>query len=311
MPRKAGFFVRCATNSAGTIGQRRASAAPNPIVAVELLENCDVSAMVRHRQPGWVEHHQRTGTAVSGQGITYTVMVTNAGPSDADATSPTRCPARSSARRTPPRKRGASGFTTSGSGSIDDAAVNLPAGSTVTYTISATVIPAATGTLSNTATVTEAAGATASPPISIGWRRGPISKSPRPTTWVGRASPARPARPFRARGSPTRSWPPIPDQRRGRRDYRRPVAQLAHRRDVHRHGKRRRIRLHDQRQRQHRRYGRELPAGSTVTYTLRATINPAATGTLSNTATVTPPAGVTDTNSPGATVNAWARHGTE
>ena len=103
-----------------------------------------------------------TGTAVSGQGITYTVMVTNAGPSDADGAT-IADPLPSSligATYTATESGGASGFTTSGSGSIDDAAVNLPAGSTVTYTISATVNPAATGTLSNTATVTPPAGVT-------------------------------------------------------------------------------------------------------------------------------------------------------
>jgi hypothetical protein len=39
-----------------------------------------------------------------------------------------------------------------------------------------------------------------------------------------------------------------------------------------------------------------VPAGGNVTYTLQATISPSATGSLSNTATVTAPNGVTDVN---------------
>src|SRR5207245_1725746 len=39
-----------------------------------------------------------------------------------------------------------------------------------------------------------------------------------------------------------------------------------------------------------------LPVGSTITYTVTAKIDPAATGTLSNTATVTAPAGFTEAN---------------
>jgi len=52
------------------------------------------------------------------------------------------------------RGRGASGFTASGSGDINDSSVNLPAGGSVTYTVHATVAASATGTLDNTATVT-------------------------------------------------------------------------------------------------------------------------------------------------------------
>ena len=60
---------------------------------------------------------------------------------------------------------GASGFTASGSGNINDTA-NLPAGSTITYTVVGNVSAAATGTLSNTATVTAPAGVTDSNPAN-------------------------------------------------------------------------------------------------------------------------------------------------
>ncbi len=49
--------------------------------------------------------------------------------------------------------------TASGSGNINDA-VNLPVGGSVTYTVTATISAAATGSLSNTATVTPPAGVT-------------------------------------------------------------------------------------------------------------------------------------------------------
>ena len=48
------------------------------------------------------------------------------------------------------------GFTASGTGNIDDADVTLPAGSTITYTVHATIGSSAVGTLSNTATLNSA-----------------------------------------------------------------------------------------------------------------------------------------------------------
>jgi uncharacterized repeat protein (TIGR01451 family) len=106
-----------------------------------------------------------TGTAVPGLGITYTIVVSNTGPSDATGATviDTLSNLLSGATFTATETGGATGFTASGSGSIDDTAVNLPAGSTVTYTIVATIASSATGTLSNTATVTPSAGVTDSP----------------------------------------------------------------------------------------------------------------------------------------------------
>jgi hypothetical protein len=57
---------------------------------------------------------------------------------------------------------GASG-NTSGSGNINDT-LNLPAGSSVTYAINATVLESATGTISNTATVAAPTGVTETNP---------------------------------------------------------------------------------------------------------------------------------------------------
>ena len=102
------------------------------------------------------------GTAVPGDAISYTVVVTNDGPSDVTgATIADSLPATlSGATFTAAATGGASGFTASGSGSIDDTTVDLPAGSSVTYTLTANIAPSATGTLSNTATVTPPAGVT-------------------------------------------------------------------------------------------------------------------------------------------------------
>ena len=101
------------------------------------------------------------GTAVPGDGITYTIVVTNAGASGVTGASVTDAlpSALTGATYTAQQTGGATGFTAIGSGSIDDTDVDLPAGSTVTYTVVATINPAATGTLSNTATVAASAAA--------------------------------------------------------------------------------------------------------------------------------------------------------
>lgn len=100
-----------------------------------------------------------SGTYTPGGSITYTITVTNNGPSDvigasvsdsvpADIASPSwTCSAPSGAS-----------CTASGTGNINDTAVNLPAGRSVTYTLSGTVSPSATGALSNTATVSAPSG---------------------------------------------------------------------------------------------------------------------------------------------------------
>ncbi len=101
-----------------------------------------------------------TGTVNPGSQIAYTVVATNAGTSDVTgATIADPLPdALTGTTYTATATGGATGFTSSGSGSIDDVAVDMPAGSTVTYTVVATVDPAATGTLSNTATVSQTFG---------------------------------------------------------------------------------------------------------------------------------------------------------
>ncbi|MEP6484239.1 MAG: hypothetical protein ABJB01_07300 [Rudaea sp.] len=98
-------------------------------------------------------------TATAGGSVTYTIVASNAGPSNAvGATVTDTFPASLTATWT---CVGASGGTcaASGSGNIN-ATVNLPAGASVTYTVIANIGATATGTLSNTATVTAPAGVT-------------------------------------------------------------------------------------------------------------------------------------------------------
>ena len=98
-------------------------------------------------------------TAVPGTSDTYTIVVTNAGPSSVTgATVMDTFPAIfTGVTWTATATGGATGFTASGSGNINDT-VTMPAGSIITYLVTGTISPNATGSLSNTATVTAPAG---------------------------------------------------------------------------------------------------------------------------------------------------------
>ena len=102
-----------------------------------------------------------TGNAIPGNSITYTVVATNKGPNDVTGANvvDTFPAGVTSDSWTAVATGGASGFSAAGNGNINDLAVNLPAGSTVTYTVTANISPTATGVLSNTATIT--------PPLNI------------------------------------------------------------------------------------------------------------------------------------------------
>jgi uncharacterized repeat protein (TIGR01451 family) len=99
--------------------------------------------------------------AVPGGSVTYTITVSNNGPSDiTGATVADTFPAiLTGVSWTAVGAGGGTPGVMSGNGDISDV-VNLPAGGSVTYTVSATINAAATGTLSNTATVTAPAGVT-------------------------------------------------------------------------------------------------------------------------------------------------------
>jgi uncharacterized repeat protein (TIGR01451 family) len=91
--------------------------------------------------------------------VTYTIVASNAGPSTATgATVSDTFPASLTCTWTCVGAGGGT-CTAAGSGNISDT-VNLPSGGSAAYTATCTLSVAATGTLSNTATVTAPAGAT-------------------------------------------------------------------------------------------------------------------------------------------------------
>ena len=99
------------------------------------------------------------GSVVPGTSETYTIVVTNNGPSNVTGASvvdtlPANCTGDT---WTATQSGGASGFSASGSGNISDT-VTMPVGSSITYTVTGAVSPSARGTLTNTATVTAPAG---------------------------------------------------------------------------------------------------------------------------------------------------------
>lgn len=99
-----------------------------------------------------------TTTVAQGQTLTYTILVTNLGPDPVSgaAVADNPPPALGSVTWTCIASPGAS-CTAGGSGSLSDSIV-LPAGATVTYSLTGTVSTSATGSLSNTATVVSPAG---------------------------------------------------------------------------------------------------------------------------------------------------------
>jgi uncharacterized repeat protein (TIGR01451 family) len=98
-------------------------------------------------------------SATPGGSVTYTIVASNAGPSNATgATVADTFPAALTCTWTCVGAGGGT-CTASGSGNINGT-VNLPAGGSTTYTATCAISASATGTLANTATVTAPAGVT-------------------------------------------------------------------------------------------------------------------------------------------------------
>lgn len=98
-------------------------------------------------------------SAVPGTPITYTIVVSNAGPSaSGNATLSDNFPSLTGVTWTCAATFGST-CPPSGSGNLSETVVLAPAG-TATFTATGTIDPAATGTLANTATVTAAGGVT-------------------------------------------------------------------------------------------------------------------------------------------------------
>ncbi|MBW8878419.1 MAG: DUF11 domain-containing protein [Acidobacteria bacterium] len=227
-------------------------------------------------------------TATPGGSVTYTIVASNAGPSDATgATVADTFPASLTCTWTCVGAGGGT-CTASGSGNINDT-VNLPNGGSVTYTASCTISAAATGTLSNTATVTAPGSVTdptpgnnsatdsdtlaASADLSITKTDGVTTATPGGSvTYTITASNAGPSNATGATvadtfpASLTCTWTCA-----GAGGGTCTASGSGNVNDTV-----------------------NLPSGGSVTYTASCTLSAAATGTLSNTATVTAPAGVTD-----------------
>lgn len=92
-------------------------------------------------------------SAVPGESLTYTIVANNAGPSDDPTVSVTDTfPAGLTCTYTSISAGGSTGNTTSGSGNLSES-LNMPSGSSVTYTVICDIASDATGTLANTATI--------------------------------------------------------------------------------------------------------------------------------------------------------------
>lgn len=102
---------------------------------------------------------------IAGTNVSYTIVVSNPGTLGVNGATVTDVfPAvLTNVTFTSVAAGGATGNTAAGTGNINDT-VSLPAGSSITYTVTGTVPPSATGSLSNTATVTPPAGITDSAP---------------------------------------------------------------------------------------------------------------------------------------------------
>ena len=154
--------VTVAGNATGPIVNTTAVAAPagvsDPNLANNSATDTDTVGSIADLA---ITKSDGVASVTSGTSTTYTIVVSNNGPSGVTgATVSDILPAAiSSDAFTAVGSGGASGFTASGSGNINDT-VDLPAGSTITYTLNANISSSATGNLVNTATVTAPAGVT-------------------------------------------------------------------------------------------------------------------------------------------------------
>ncbi len=231
-------------------------------------------------------------TIVPGAPVTYTIVASNAGPSDAiGATVADTLPAAILGATWTCAGAGGGTCPAAGSGDIN-ALVDLPVGASVTFTVMGTVSAAAVGTLSNTATVAAPAGVTDPNPgnnsatdsdtltpiadLAITKTDGAATAVPgTPVIYTIVASNAGPSAVTGATVTDTlpavltaATWTCV-----GAGGGSCPASGVGN-------------------------IGASvnLPVGATATFTLTATVSAAAMGTLSNTAAVNVPAGVTDPN---------------
>ncbi|QQR73046.1 MAG: DUF11 domain-containing protein [Holophagales bacterium] len=130
-------------------GDPRPASAPD-IGADEIVQNADLS----------ITKTDGVTSVVQGGTATYTITASNAGPSAASGSLVTDTfPAACTSVNWTCTPSGGATCTASGSGNISDT-VNIPVGDSVVYTAACAVSPSATGSLANTATVAAPAGIT-------------------------------------------------------------------------------------------------------------------------------------------------------
>ncbi len=233
-------------------------------------------------------------TEIPGTSITYTITASNpTGPSNAPGSTVTdNFPGTLTGVTWTCVGAGGGTCTGAGAGNIADA-VNLPVGGSVTYTVNATIAASATGSLSNTATVAVGGGVTETAPanntatdtdtltpqanLAITKTDGAATEIPG-TSITYTITASNPTGPSNAPGSTVTdnfpgtltgvTWTCV-----GAGGGTCTGAGAGNISDAV-----------------------NLPVGGSVTYTVNATINPAALGTLTNTATVATAGGITDTN---------------
>lgn len=286
---------------------------PDDVDAIELLLDADASgandievAMIGAIGPKTVDFSStptvdlmisktdNRADVTPGEQLTYTVVATNNGPSAATgATITDAFPAElTNATYTSTVTGGATGNTANGSGDINDT-VDMPVGSTITYTIQGTVDPAATGTITNTASIAAPNGLVETDTnnnnaIDVDNITPTADLQITKTDNVENAVPGRQvtytivvtnAGPSDVSGATVVDNFPADIQVTG---YSSSTTGTVSGNTVSGTGD-----INDT---------VDMTSGSTLTYTVDATISSSATGTITNTATVTAPQSITDSN---------------
>jgi uncharacterized repeat protein (TIGR01451 family) len=142
-------------SSQGTLTSDSLTGALSDDPGVAGTSDATVIAVVQPQADLSITKTDGVATATPGGSVTYTITASNAGPSAAPSvTVADTLPAVLTGTWTCVGAGGGT-CTASGSGNINDTA-NLPAGGSVTYTVTASIGAGATGTLANTATVSSA-----------------------------------------------------------------------------------------------------------------------------------------------------------
>ncbi|HEX4147174.1 MAG TPA: SdrD B-like domain-containing protein [Pirellulales bacterium] len=287
--------VNGAGNNFGNVGETMGSVSkrsfldPSPILTITKVDNVGGSSITN-----------TTGNVSQGQSITYTVVVSNVGPSPAtdttiaDSTLSTDL-ASDTWTATSTGSPAATGFSASGTGNINDTNVTLPAGSSITYVITGTVSSTVTGTLSNTASVTPLGSSSETatdndnlPTLSITKVDNAGGSSITPST--GNVTPGQSltytvvvsnSGPGSVNGATITD--PIPSDLTGDTWTAASTGSVAA------------TGFATSGSGNIDQTGVNLPANSAITYTITGTVTSTATGTFSNTATVAPPVGTPKT----------------